>query len=165
MLKARTREVSTPRADQTASRGGARLEAPGDGVQELREQSDDPVLLATDRLLRRKLKDVARPVFFHRNRRMTRREANRAFAAYRDRAGLSSSYGPHSLRHTCGTELLEQGVNLRVVQEILGHAHVTTTELYTQVRRGPKAKAMRLLPSTPLVLTQHGVSQQRGISK
>ena len=85
---------------------------------------------------------------------MSRRQANRLFAQYRDRANLSSSYGPHSLRHTCGTELLEQGVNLRVVQEILGHAHVTTTELYTQVRRGPKARAMRLLPSTPLVLTQ-----------
>ncbi|GAA3787613.1 hypothetical protein GCM10022226_02450 [Sphaerisporangium flaviroseum] len=39
----------------------------------------------------------------------------------------------HDARHTAGTLLVEQGVNVRVVQEILGHARVTTTERYTHV--------------------------------
>jgi site-specific recombinase XerD len=39
----------------------------------------------------------------------------------------------HDARHTCGTLLIEQGVHIRVVQEILGHARVTTTERYTHV--------------------------------
>ncbi|MFT4126702.1 MAG: site-specific tyrosine recombinase XerD [Gordonia sp. (in: high G+C Gram-positive bacteria)] len=65
--------------------------------------------------------------------RLTRQGAWQVLAAAADRAGLQQSVSPHTLRHSFATHLLDGGADVRVVQELLGHASVTTTQIYTLV--------------------------------
>jgi len=62
----------------------------------------------------------------------------------RDEAGLARHITPHMFRHTVATLLLRNGVDIRVVQEFLGHASITTTQRYTHVTKEHLIQALRL---------------------
>jgi site-specific recombinase XerC len=139
-------------------------EAPKDAREWVREALDqlhltDPqapweraALVALARLFEKRGRPKNTSVFRWRGRRIGVRVLNRLFAQYRDQAGLSTSYGPHSLRHTFGSELVEAGEDIRVIQELLRHSDIATTQIYTEVRVGPKARATRRLRPPPIAV-------------
>ena len=65
--------------------------------------------------------------------RLSRQSAWQVLASAAERAGIAETVSPHTLRHRFATHLLDGGADVRVVQELLGHASVTTTQVYTLV--------------------------------
>lgn len=65
--------------------------------------------------------------------RLTRQGVWGVLKGAAERAGLGAAISPHTLRHSFATHLLEGGADVRIVQELLGHASVTTTQIYTKV--------------------------------
>jgi len=66
-------------------------------------------------------------------RRLTPRSVERILEKYSKIAGLPIMATPHTLRHSYATDLLNQGVDIRTVQELLGHRNIATTQIYTHV--------------------------------
>jgi integrase/recombinase XerD len=80
-------------------------------------------------------KGTATPALFlgPRGGRLSRQSAWLVIQAAAERAGLSAHVSPHTFRHSFATHLLQGGADVRVVQELLGHSSVATTQLYTLV--------------------------------
>ncbi|KWX19735.1 recombinase XerD [Mycolicibacterium wolinskyi] len=99
-----------------------------------------PAVSALDAYLVRGRPDLARrgrgtPAIFlnARGGRLSRQSAWQVLQDAAERAGIASAVSPHTLRHSFATHLLDGGADVRVVQELLGHASVTTTQIYTMV--------------------------------
>ena len=65
--------------------------------------------------------------------RLSRQSAWAVLRSVAEKAGITTDVSPHTLRHSYATHLLDGGADVRVVQELLGHASVTTTQIYTLV--------------------------------
>jgi integrase/recombinase XerD len=86
---------------------------------------------------------------------LTTRQLNRAFHAAAQQAGITKRVSPHTLRHSFATHLLEQNIDIRVIQVLLGHAKLETTALYTRVATSTIRAVMSPLDRLTLLRTEH----------
>jgi len=81
--------------------------------------------------------ESGRSVFLtYRGRKFSRKGIWKLVATYARRAGITKTVSPHTLRHSFASHMLANGAPLRVIQEMLGHADISTTQIYTHVDQG-----------------------------
>lgn len=85
--------------------------------------------------------------------RLPERRVQRILEKYASQAGIDKRVHPHMLRHSFATHMLDGGADLRVVQELLGHANLTSTQIYTHVTKSQARK---------VYLAAHPLAQERG---
>ena len=85
--------------------------------------------------------------------RLNERRVQKILDEYTRKAGLAKKVHPHMLRHTFATHMLDGGADLRVVQELLGHANLTSTQIYTHVTKSQARK---------VYLSAHPMARERG---
>ncbi len=86
-------------------------------------------------------------------KRLIERRVQRILEKYTNIAGIGKRVYPHMLRHTFATHLLDGGADLRVVQELLGHASLSSTQIYTHVSKSQAKK---------VYLSAHPMAQEKG---
>lgn len=105
----------------------------GKGAKERVLPVGQPALEAISRY-RAQARVVAGPLFINKSRgRLSARSVWLAMKKYLEEAGLPADLSPHKLRHSFATHLLDAGADLRSVQSLLGHASLSTTQIYTHV--------------------------------
>ena len=116
--------------------------------------ADHRLVHVADVLLTKVLDRTPKRVFTLHDRVMTRRDVNRLFTHYCTAAGITAV--PHQLRHSCATNLLNNAVDIRTVQEIMGHASLRQTQRYTEVLTSTKHQAMERLTRPSFTRGAHG---------
>jgi integrase/recombinase XerC len=114
-------------------RGLGTVRVLGKGDKERIVPVGDAALAAVDRYLVARRRTTG-PLFTNqRGGRLTTRSAQRIVVREAKRAGLDRRVTPHTLRHTFATHMLGEGADLRLIQELLGHSRLSTTQRYTHV--------------------------------
>lgn len=107
----------------------------GKGKKERLAALGGPAIQTLQRYLELRRRSVRGPLFVNQKdaSRLTARSIQRLLKKYLIAANLDPSLTPHKLRHTFATHMLDAGADLRSVQELLGHASLSTTQIYTHV--------------------------------
>lgn len=120
-------------------REGGFVRCMGKGSRERVIPLGDPAISAVELYLRRGRPFLGKDIksghlFLNRfGRRISRQSVHRMLSHYVNQAGITKKVSPHTLRHSFATHLLAGGADLRSVQEMLGHADVSTTQIYTHM--------------------------------
>lgn len=86
------------------------------------------------------------PLFISRNhQRLSNRQIQRDLSKWLKIVGIEGHYSPHSLRHTFCTEIYKKTNNIRLVQELAGHADISTSQIYVGITKEQMAEAVELL--------------------
>jgi integrase/recombinase XerD len=111
--------------------------ATGMRVSELIYLKNQSLNLYLDRLRPKLVKNPDENILFlnSRGKRLSRQGVFYLVKLYAHKAGIEKKVTPHTLRHTLATHLIENGADLRSVQEMLGHSDISTTQIYTHVSR------------------------------
>ncbi|MBA7638033.1 Tyrosine recombinase XerC [subsurface metagenome] len=100
-------------------------------------------------------------IFLNRyGQRLPERSVQKILEKYATKAGLKKRVHPHMLRHTFATHLLDGGADLRVVQELLGHARLSSTQIYTHVTKKQARKVY--LSAHPLAKEKDNEPEDKG---
>ena len=106
----------------------------GKGKKERLTPLGGPAIEAVQEYLKLRQRGARGPLFVNRfGGRLTPRSVQRMLKKYLIAAGLDPSLTPHKLRHSFATHMLDAGADLRSVQELLGHASLSTTQIYTHI--------------------------------
>ncbi|HWC08044.1 MAG TPA: tyrosine-type recombinase/integrase, partial [Solirubrobacterales bacterium] len=115
------------------------VRALGKGSKERILPIGEPAQRALERYLQKGRRALAtepreRALFLSKSgRRLSNSDITRRLGLWTREAALAGGVSPHSLRHSFATHLLEGGADLRTIQELLGHASISTTQVYTRV--------------------------------
>jgi site-specific recombinase XerD len=112
---------------------GGVVKVMGKGKKERIAPIGDTALTAIRKYLEKRKKQDDALFLNKRGKRITTRGVRGIVGKYLSLAGIKQGVSPHTLRHSFATHLLNRGADLRTVQELLGHANLSTTQIYTHL--------------------------------